>query len=189
MRYVDALVRLWHDRIWGPKLQTYDKSRETLGGAPWRAFKNTEHWFLPPAAPPEAMAAAMVGDSLTLDTGALMLARPSLLERLPKPSKSTWLAGAAALMVLALGILVCSGSKSSAPAALASAPLVQAPSVALAQAVPVVAPAPAPVAVAVGPTAHKASGQHMSSSVKALFGNKSSRGSARPTRLKKIRHR
>ncbi len=188
MRYVDALVRLWHERIWGPKLQTYDKSRESLGGEPWRAFKNTERWFLPPTPTPTAVVA---GDArpATLDTGALLLERPSLLELLRKPGKSTWLAGAAALMVLALGILVFSGSKSSAAVAMAGAPGLQAPPAATAQAAPMVAPAPAPVAEAASSTAHKAAGPHMSSSVKALFGNRSSRGSARPTRLKKIRHR
>ena len=85
-RLLEPLRRLWRDRVAGPKLRTYEDAREELGGVPWRAFNSTERWFIPSGGSTVAEA-----KPLTLDTSALLLTRPTLLERVK--GKEKWLAG------------------------------------------------------------------------------------------------
>jgi len=192
-RLLEPLRRLWRDRVAGPKLRTYEDAREELGGVPWRAFNSTERWFIPSGGNTVAEA-----KPLTLDTSALLLTRPTLLERVK--GKEKWLAGGAAACV----IIVCSIALSSRSAASARPPGTQLAAAAVA-APPSIAPQPLtssalavpavpPVAVAKKRSAKPAAAARggMSPSVRSLFagGQSSGKAAARPSKKgRRARHR
>jgi hypothetical protein len=107
-RFIEALRRLWRDRVAGPQLRTYDAAREELGGVPWRNFNSTERWFIPVGG-----GAGADSRPLTLDTSALLLARPTLLERV-KGKEKWFLGGAAACVIIVCTIALSSRSAASA---------------------------------------------------------------------------
>jgi hypothetical protein len=196
LRALDPLVRLWRDKIWGPRLRTYEGSRQELGGLPWRKFTSTDRWFLSsPVVPREALTTSP--GATTLDTGALKIVSRSGLKR-----PATWLIGAAALGALVLALVAPKGAHApAATAAVAAAPQpapapAQRPVVAAVQPIVVTATAPA-VAPAPVTQARKAdrtpargvSKPKVSPSVQALFSGKSSKGGARSSHGKKGRRR
>lgn len=172
-RLIDVFSRL-RDRLWGPTLRTYDRAREELGGVAWRPFQNTERWFMPPV-PTESSRQA------SLDSSALVIARPSILERLRGSGGAGWLVGAG---VLAAVLVVALASHRSSAAPSVAAPVAAAP-----KAAPAPAPAPAPVHAASPMLAHLSTPSidhpRMSASVRALLngGGKSSH-TARPAHKK-----
>lgn len=197
MRLLDPVIKLVRDKVLGPRLRTYGESREELGGVPWRKFTSTERWFLPSARslPPPVPQTGSTG-VITLDTGAIMIAKPGLGDFLKK--RVAWVIGGVAITLIALVAGLVSGGSKPEVAAAAIAPAAQ-PAPQPAPAAPVVvpaAPAPhpvaAPVVTATAPApvaAPHARSSKMSASVRALLAGKSTRGVARPTRLKKVRRR
>jgi hypothetical protein len=129
-RFIEPLRRFWRDRVAGPQLRTYDAAREELGGVPWRNFNSTERWFIPVGG------AGAESSPLTLDTSALLLTRPTLLERVK--GKEKWFVGGAAACV----IIVCTIALSSRSAASARPHDAFVPASLALAAPPTVAPAP-----------------------------------------------
>jgi hypothetical protein len=170
-RYLDPILKLWKDRLWGPALRSYDAAREELGGVPWRNFGSTERWFLGASPPPLPPGAA--DKPITLDTSAIKICGPSWRERLE--GRGRYFAGGAALLVVFVIIFAAgSGSAAHAPAAIAAAPAVTAPVVAA------VAPAVAPqVAPAQHAPAQKpaAVGSQLSPELQALLNGTGKKGS------------
>jgi hypothetical protein len=199
MRLLDPVIKLVRDKVLGPRLRTYGESREELGGMPWQKFTSTERWFLPSARnlPPPVPQTGSTG-AITLDTGAIIIAKPGLGDFLKK--RVAWVIGGVAVMLVALVAgLASGGSKPEVAAAIAPAaqPAPQATAPQPAPAPVAVAPAPAqpvaaPVVTATAPApvvAPHARSSKMSASVRALLAGKSTRGVARPTRLKKVHRR
>jgi hypothetical protein len=184
------------NKVMGPKLRTYGEAREELGGVPWRKFTDTARWFLPSSRnlPPPIPQASSTGPTpaIQLDTGALIIAKPGIGELLRK--RAAWVIGGGVALAALVVVVGSTGSKASAAIAPAAPAVVAtAPAPAPATAAPATtAPAPAP-AVAPAPAAPakpaRASSTKMSASVRALLAGKSTRGHARPTRLKKLSRR
>jgi hypothetical protein len=196
MRLLDPVIKLVRDKVLGPRLRTYGESREELGGVPWRKFTSTERWFLPSARslPPPVPQTGSTG-AITLDTGAIIIARPGLGDFLKK--RVAWVIGGAAVLLVALVAGLASGGSKPEVAQAAIAPAVQPAPQPAPAAVPAVVPAPAkpaaaPVVAATAPApaaVPHARSSKMSASVRALLAGKSTRGVARPTRLKKVHRR
>jgi hypothetical protein len=199
MRFLDPVIKLVRDKVLGPRLRTYGESREELGGMPWQKFTSTERWFLPSARnlPPPVPQTGSNG-VITLDTGAILIAKPGLGDFLKK--RVAWVIGGAAVLLVALIAGLASGGSKPEVAAAAIAPAAQPapqPGPAAAPVVVPAAPAPAqpaaaPVVTATAPApavAPHARSSKMSASVRALLAGKSTRGVSRPTRLKKVHRR
>ncbi len=170
MRLVDRVVGFWRDKVRGPSLRTYDASVEELGGAPWRDKGDTESWFLTERG---------TDRPATLDTNALKIWKPSLIDRMRQSPRLAWASGGL-FSLLMLFILI--RSLSTGPTAQAAPLRAVAPPVAVA---PQAAPAPsATVALPAQPAPQAAVKAQMSPALKALFDGKSSGKSpkARPAK-------
>jgi hypothetical protein len=169
MRFVDKLVRFWKDRVVGPRLGSYDRSVEELGGVPWIAKGDTERWFLPPTGNTDKPA--------TLDTNALRIWSPTIIDRLRQSPKLSILGGGVVSFLLVFTLIKSFSTGSTAQAA----PV--APRAAVTQTIapaPVPAPAADPAPISAPAKALKA---NMSPSVKALFSGKSS-GTNKPAKAR-----
>jgi hypothetical protein len=183
-RTLDAIVRLWRDRVSGPVLRSYDAAREELGGVPWRNFASTERWFLGTQPPPLPPGAGKDDKPITLDTAAIIITGPSWRERLGRlEARGRYFLGGAALLIVVFLVIAVAGSSGSAAhtppslaAAAAALPAAPAPAVA-----PATAPAVAP-AQAVAPVkqaAPKAVSGQLSPDLQALLDGTGRKGSAK----------
>jgi hypothetical protein len=190
-RVLDPIVKLWRDKVWGPRLRTYAEAREELGGVPWRKFTDTARWFLGSQRnlpPPLPESGAAPSGAIELDTGALIISKPGFFDLFRK--KTTWLMVGGAALIVMVAVIASGGSKAPPPVAAitpapapakvavnASAPATaNAKANASAPAVPKVKPASTPSATATKPK--------MSDSVKAMFSGKRS-GPTKTAHLKK----
>jgi hypothetical protein len=170
---LQSWLRRARERVWGRPPPEFDRAVEELGGVPWRAFGATERWYLPVA---DEGPVARPG---TVDSAALVLARPPLLGRAWR-----WLGGASAA-VLALVVLVALVGGSTPAAAVVATP--PAPAVAPS---PVAPPPVATPSVAPTPKARvAAAGRKISPSVQALFSAKGKASAKHAAKKKRGRRR
>jgi len=165
-RIRDRVRRVVRDLTHRP--QTYDAAREELGGVAFRAFSQTERWFIPASSEPSRP------HRVEADSQALILPRPPIFGR-----HGRWLLPAVGGVVVLTLVVGASARGAAGPAAAVAAPVLVA---AAPKAAPAPAPStPAPVAVAkprpvrdAKPARAQKGPSNMSPSVHALFEGRSS---------------
>jgi hypothetical protein len=194
MRLLDPVMKLLREKVLAPRLRTYGEAREELGGMPWRKFQDTARWFLPthrnlpPPVPAEAL--ATYSGAITIDSTAIALLKPNFADVVER--HKIWFFGGVLALLVTTVVLLSSGGSSRAAVVTAPPPAAPAKSAPAAAAPVLVASTPvvveAPVARAAAPE-QRAAQPKVSSSVRALFAAKSSRGAARSVKSKKARRR
>jgi hypothetical protein len=133
----------WRDRVVGPKLPTYDRACEELGGVPWRPKPEaTDRWFIADVHALTRSGSLPVLDYAPAalpagDTASFVLKKP-----ISDATKMSLLGGSALIVIVACLVSLLSGTSASHPTVAASPP-VQAEPVLLAAVTP--APSAAPV--------------------------------------------